>query len=200
MAGDPNPRADSERRSRLPLLGLALVAALLVVAGVGVALVNRSPAPKPAVSGKSTTIDGLASYTGLGSEHVKGAVKYEQSPPVGGDHSPVWENCGWYDAVVPNEQAVHSMEHGAVWVTYDPALGEADKAALKHELSGTDYVVASPYPGLPGPVVASAWGKQVVLDSATDPRLAAFVKAFAGTDNAPEMDASCTDGAGTPTG
>ena len=54
--------------------------------------------------------------------HVAGPVAYSVTPPVGGDHSPVWLNCGVYDRPVPNERAVHDLEHGAVWVTYRPSL------------------------------------------------------------------------------
>ncbi|HET9972943.1 MAG TPA: DUF3105 domain-containing protein [Streptosporangiaceae bacterium] len=34
-------------------------------------------------------------------------------------------NCGIYDQPVPNERAVHNMEHGAIWITYQPSLPQA---------------------------------------------------------------------------
>ncbi|MDO5867008.1 MULTISPECIES: DUF3105 domain-containing protein [Paenarthrobacter] len=42
-------------------------------------------------------IEGVTSYAGLSRNHVQTAVTYPQHPGVGGDHSPVWTNCGAYD-------------------------------------------------------------------------------------------------------
>src|SRR5215212_3432936 len=70
---------------------------------------------------------GTKTYTDLPRSHVDGPVEYPQTPPVGGNHSPVWQNCHYYDTSVPNERAVHSLEHGAVWITYSPDTSAADR-------------------------------------------------------------------------
>lgn len=142
--------------------------------------------------GNTPSLDAVQSFE-VKSNHVDTPVKYAQSPPVGGDHSPVWLNCGIYDKPVPNENAVHSLEHGAVWVTYQPTLAAAQVATLRDALPST-YTILSPYEGLSSPVVASAWGKQLTLDSADDPRLAAFVKQYRQGPQTPEPGASCTGG------
>lgn len=131
--------------------------------------------------------------------HVTGRVDYPQTPPVGGDHNQVWLNCGAYDVPVPSEMAVHAMEHGAVWITYQPDLPEAEVETLDEKADQT-YVVVSPWDGddLPSPVVASAWGVQLQLDSADDPGLDAFLDAYREADSAPEPGAPCTGGAGDP--
>jgi len=51
-----------------------------------------------------------------------GQVTYSVTPPVGGTHNATWMNCGIYDKPVANERAVHNLEHGAVWITYQPSL------------------------------------------------------------------------------
>ena len=101
----------------------------------------------------------VRSYSNLSRDHTKQPVDYPQSPPVGGPHNPIWQNCGFYSKPVRNENAVHSMEHGAVWITYSPDLPNDQVEKIK-SLTQKSYVLASPYPGLPAPVVASAWGKQ----------------------------------------
>jgi hypothetical protein len=133
-----------------------------------------------------------------GRDHTEKPVTYPQAPPVGGAHSAVWQNCGWYDTTVKNENAVHSMEHAAAWITYSPDLTSDQKAKLKSELAGRTYVVASQYPGLPAPVVASAWGAQVQLTGVDDPRLSQFLTAYANSPKPPEPGGECTGGAGTP--
>jgi hypothetical protein len=60
---------------------------------------------------------------------------------------------------VRNETAVHSMEHGAVWITCRPGLPTEQVDKLRELATSKTYVLASPYPDLPAPVVASAWGK-----------------------------------------
>jgi hypothetical protein len=142
-------------------------------------------------------IDGVEDFGDPKHDHVKGPVTYPQTPPVGGPHNSVWLACGVYDEPVPNEHAVHSMEHRAVWVTYRPDLSAADVDTV-HRLQALKpaFVLISPYPGLPSAVVASAWGKQLKVDRADDPRLAEFVKAYAGaTGGGVEATATCAPGA-----
>lgn len=140
-----------------------------------------------------TEPDGVTSYEVEAGVHVTTPVDYPQTPPVGGKHNPVWLNCGIYDSPVPNENAVHSMEHGAVWVTYAADLAETEVAELRALMPST-YGILSPMDGLPAPVVATAWGKQLTLDGTDDPRLQQFISAFANSPTAPEAGASCTGG------
>jgi hypothetical protein len=147
--------------------------------------------------GGSTAPNGVTSYPNLSQKHTEAPVNYPQSPPVGGPHNPVWQNCGFYSKPVRNEHAVHSLEHGAVWITYRPDLPKEQVDTIRN-LASQSYVLASPYPGLPSPVVASAWGKQLKLDSANDPRLEQFVSAYRQGPQTPEPGAPCTGGVGSP--
>ena len=130
--------------------------------------------------------------------HVEGAVDYGRLPPVGGDHSAVWQNCGFYATPVPNERAVHSLEHGAVWITYRPDIPEQAAAELRSLAKDRGHVLVSPEPGNPTPVVATAWGRQLQLHRVDDPRLEQFILAFRSGSNAPERGGPCEGGAGEP--
>jgi hypothetical protein len=185
----------SERRHRRIRIAAIGAVSLAVAGGLALAVVLGS-----GNGGGNTNIAGVKTYTGLSRNHVQGTVKYAQNPPVGGNHNPVWLNCGIYDKPVKNENAVHDMEHGAVWITYRPNLPTAQIATLTSQVKGKTYVDLSPYPGLPAPVVASAWGKQLKLNSASDPRLAKFISLYRQGPQTPEPGAVCTGGAGTPTG
>jgi predicted small secreted protein len=140
---------------------------------------------------------GVTSYSNLSRDHTKEPVDYPQSPPVGGPHNPIWQNCGFYSKPVRDENAVHSMEHGAVWITYSPDLPK-DRVEKIKSLTQKSYVLASPYPGLPAPLVASAWGKQLRLNSTNDPRLEQFVRAYRQGPQTPEPGAPCRGGVGSP--
>ena len=123
--------------------------------------------------------------------YVEGVVDYAQTPPAGGEHNQAWLNCGVYEQPVPNENAVHSLEHGAIWVTYDPELPAAELEALKSYLPST-YVVLSPFEGLDSPIVLSGWNSQLALDSADDERIPAFFEEYWKSQNVPEPGALCT--------
>jgi hypothetical protein len=139
---------------------------------------------------------GVQTFENLSRNHTTDPVSYQQSPPVGGDHNPVWQNCGFYDKPIRNENGVHSLEHGAVWITYQPDLPSEQVETLRKLAQSQDFILVSPYPDLPAPVVASAWGKQLQLDSADDPRLEQFVGAFKKGPQTPEPNAPCTGGTG----
>ncbi|PPF16153.1 hypothetical protein C5B92_12225 [Rathayibacter sp. AY1A4] len=141
-------------------------------------------------------IDGLQTFDN-DATHVAGAVDYPQTPPAGGPHNAVWMNCGVYDEPVPNENAVHDLEHGAVWATYDPELPQSEVDALIAAMPDT-YSVVSPYEGLESPIVLSAWDAQVAIDSPEDPRIDAFVERFWQSSSAPEPGAPCTGGIDAP--
>jgi Protein of unknown function (DUF3105) len=139
-------------------------------------------------------------YSGLSQTHVEGPITYRQTPPVGGDHNPVWLNCGAYDEPVPSVNAVHSMEHGAVWITYRPSLPAGEQETLRGLVTGNPYLVVSPWADdeLPSPVVLSAWGRQLGVDSASDPAVEAFIGEFEQGSQTPEPGAPCTGGVGEP--
>ncbi len=143
-------------------------------------------------------LDGLVTYDNLSRAHSEAPQQYAQTPPVGGTHSSVWQNCGIYDQPVRNENAVHSLEHGAVWLTYRPDLPPATIETLRSLARGHTHVLVSPYPDLPSPVVATAWGLQLPVNDAADPRLALFVSRYEEGPQTPEPGAVCTGGTGTP--
>ncbi len=125
-------------------------------------------------------------------KHVTGKVVYEHMPPVGGDHSSAWQECGYYDRLIVAERGVHSMEHGAVWITFRDGLGRDDRRRLRELAEGRRHVLVSRWDDkLPAPLVASAWGRQVKLRSAADPELQQFVDMFAGGPQAPEQGVPC---------
>ena len=185
-------------RRRKTVIVAASVTVLGLVGGGSWAAVGASDSGSS--SQDKVALTGLQTYSGLARDHVTGPVTYPQTPPVGGAHAGVWQNCGVYSAPVPNENAVHSLEHGAMWITYRPGLPAPQLAALLKDVSGEPYALVSPYPGLPSPIVASVWGVQLELDSASDPRLKSFVNTFKSGTQAPEPGGECTGGVGSPQG
>ncbi len=185
-------RRRQERRRRTIIA--SVVAGVVVIAVVAIALVANRPGNNPTTAGYGK----VTTFGGLSRNHISSAVRYPQNPPVGGDHNPVWQNCGYYAQPVRNENAVHSLEHGAVWITYQPNLPKAQVDVLANMARSQQFVLVSPYPGLPAPVVASGWGVQEWFHNANDAGLTQFVSKYRQGPQTPEPGASCGNGTGTP--
>ncbi len=163
----------------------------LIVAGiVGVIALSSEPA--------SGIPDGTETVAVDGALHVEGEIHEDGEVPAGGEHNPIWLNCGYYDVEVDSEFAVHSLEHGAVWITYNPAIGESEVDRLRDRVSRDRKVIVSPVGGLEDPILLTAWANQLRLESAADDRIDQFINEFIGSSNAPEPGASCRGGVGTP--
>ncbi len=143
-------------------------------------------------------IEGIQTFDyAAGQEHVTTSVDYAESPPVGGPHAPPpdWADCTGtvYDVDIRHENAVHSLEHGAVWITYDPAaLSQADIDTLADLVENEAGRMMSPYEGLDSPISIQSWNHQLKVDSADDVRIKQFAD-FLTLNNefTPEPGASC---------
>lgn len=125
--------------------------------------------------------------------HVPGNVEYAEAPPMGGDHDAAPLVCGTYDEPVREENAVHSLEHGAIWVTYDPE--QVDETAIRRfELALSDKAIISPYDDLPAPVVVTAWNRQLQLSGWDDGGFHDFVAEYRDGHTSPEPNVPCDYG------
>lgn len=139
-------------------------------------------------------IAGVKTFSKLSRQHVDKPVAYPQSPGVGGDHASAWTNCGVYTTPIDGKRGVHSLEHGAVWISYKPGLAPSNVTALTGLAKGKPYVLLSPNSGQRNPIVLSAWGNQLGVENAQDPRIPTFVKAYAQGPQTPEPGAACSGG------
>ncbi|WP_328353937.1 DUF3105 domain-containing protein [Streptomyces sp. NBC_00445] len=172
----------------------------VIVAGVvagGWYLVDRAQGEKAAEEAAAAKpVAGEKSFKDLSQKHVNTPVDYKMSPGVGGDHNQAWMNCNGdvYDKEIGETNAVHSLEHGAVWITYTDKAADNDVSTLKDRVTKTPYTLMSPFADQSSPIVLSAWGKQLSVDSATDPRVEKFLDKYVQGAQTPEPGAACTGG------
>lgn len=165
----------------------------------------RSAAPLPAPAAPGTAdgapegVEGVVVVPITSNEHVRHDVDYPTAPPAGGPHLGIWLNCGFYTVPVLDELAVHSLEHGAVWVTYRSEVDGAILTALQALALQSSHLLVSPYEAQAAPLVLSAWGRQLALDSLEDPRFDQFLDVYLfDGPTAPEPGASCSGAVGVP--
>ncbi|HEU0238945.1 MAG TPA: DUF3105 domain-containing protein [Micromonosporaceae bacterium] len=172
--------AKTRNWSRISLVTGAIVVFLVIVGYGGYAIYENGLTFEQ----RADKISGVVDYRKkdpamLTRNHVTGVVNYKVSPPVGGDHNPNYQRCAAdvYNAPIANENAVHALEHGSVWITYRPGLPASQIAQLTAEVKKySDFILMSPYPGLSSPISLQAWGFQLKVNSASDSRIDKFVQ------------------------
>ena len=189
-----------DRRNRILTIGVSTVVVLALVGFGGYVLKDQADKKEQKEAAAKAPIKDEKSWDAkkLGRNHVTNAVTYPMKPPVGGDHDQVWMNCDGdvYQQKIAERNAVHSLEHGAVWVTYSKKATEADVKKLAEKVGKTPYSLMSPVDDQAGAIMLSAWGKQVTVDGASDPRVDAFFTKYVQGPQTPEPGAACTGGLG----
>ncbi|MGY1722402.1 DUF3105 domain-containing protein [Blastococcus sp. SYSU DS0533] len=176
------------------LIAAAIAVVVFAAAVIGYAVVQVREADALRVD----SIDEIAdarTYEYEGGLHDDGPIEYTESPPVGGQHANLWADCTGtvYDVDIRHENAVHSLEHGAVWVTYNPdEVSDADVETLAGLVEGVSGRMLSPYEGLDSPISLQSWGHQLKVDSADDERIKQFADLMTyKADSFPEPGATC---------
>ncbi|WP_329245411.1 DUF3105 domain-containing protein [Streptomyces pseudovenezuelae] len=193
-------RAERARERRNRILTITVSTVIVVgLAGWGAYAINnanekeeqKAAAEKKPVSGEKTW-----DSKKLGRNHVAEPVKYPMQPPVGGNHNQAWMTCDGtvYTKAIANENAVHSLEHGAVWITYNDKAADADVKTLTDKVSKTPYTLMSPDKNQSGTITLSAWGHQLTVEKASDARVEQFLTKYVQGAQTPEPGAACTGG------
>lgn len=129
-----------------------------------------------------------------GREHiVQGSTDhppYNSNPPTSGPHWPNPAECKVYDEPVPDEAAIHSLEHGAIWITYK----DKDDKEIAEKLSNIvekdpAKVLLSPRPENDSKIALASWTRLLKLEKFDESQISAFIKS--NRNNAPEPFATC---------
>jgi hypothetical protein len=199
----PSKSIVNQRQTPWTMIVTTFVIAAFAIGIVWYAVANRdsssgssdNPYTQPMLAAVKS-IDGVTYKKEPDHTHKEGVIKYDSTPPVGGNHSQYWADCSGtvYKDAIANENAVHMLEHGAIWVTYNAkTLPAAQLTTLQKMVQGVDRMALSPYPDLKTPISLQAWGYQLFVDSADDPRIPEFVNALRYNPKiTPEYGASCS--------
>ncbi|AXK34399.1 DUF3105 domain-containing protein [Streptomyces armeniacus] len=187
-------RAEAARDRRNKILAISAATVILAATiGGGWYLFSAAEEEEQA---KTAPMEGEKTWDKLGRDHVEKDVDYPMTPAVGGEHSPVWANCDSevYTKELKEENAVHSLEHGAVWISYNDKASRNDVKALTERVEKTSYTFISPNARQSSPITLSAWGHQLTVKKASDPRVGKFVEKYVQGEQTPEPGAACTGG------
>lgn len=197
---------------RVPILVWFIVPTLIVLA-VGVWFFTMNPAvlgektdsDKPLAV--SNPVEGTQEFEIVGRTHIASGTAgsgYNSNPPASGNHWGSPAENGVHDKQLPDEQLIHNLEHGYVWISYRPVgeLAEATTEAntvpgasdevideLKKIVEADDWkVVLGPREKNDSMIALVAWGRVLKLDSPDYDKVKEFVKTYRnrGPEKTPE--------------
>ncbi|MSU56049.1 MAG: DUF3105 domain-containing protein [Candidatus Taylorbacteria bacterium] len=103
-----------------------VVIAVLGFSGWGIARMVQSSGPQ--------SPDFSTAYPAQSRDHIEVGTEhpaYNSNPPSGGQHYILTAKKQFYTEPIPDENAIHNLEHGDIWITYHPRVSESVKNELK---------------------------------------------------------------------
>ncbi|WP_058993945.1 DUF3105 domain-containing protein [Haloarcula sp. CBA1127] len=140
-------------------------------------------------TGDSDRLAGVEQFPDRGANHVEdgSAIDYQRFPPLSGTHYASTEDAGFYEATPLLGSLVHTLEHGAVIVYYDPAEISPEARQSLREFSSVHTgtwrsVVAVPNPNDDprATYVVTAWQHELTMDSYDAETVHAFLSEYLG--------------------
>jgi hypothetical protein len=114
-------------------------------------------------------------------DHVTGDAQLmipDGRPPVNGPHFATPQAPGAYDGPIPDGNAIHSLEHGIIWITYDPEQVDQNVINELKDLRDDHRrdVILSPRPANSAPIAAASWGRLLQQDTLDRGELDRFIE------------------------
>lgn len=155
-------RAENEKiarstKMRMSLSRYVIGVAVILLIGYGLFLLAKAAGPKGEDFSVSHEIQGRE-HIANGSEHPP----YNSNPPSSGWHYVEPARGGFYRNPIPDENVIHSLEHGDIWISYRKYISEEAKSILE-EFAG-QYVVVSPREENEADISLVSWGRTDSFD------------------------------------
>lgn len=129
------------------------------LAGAGWWFVREVKERIPAVEDQSVAYPDLGrDHIPVGSEHPA----YNSNPPSSGWHYAETAKLGFYDVDEPapaDENLIHNLEHGEIWIAYRPSISDAYRERLRQEFGSEPLVIITPRAVNDTDIALVAWGR-----------------------------------------
>ena len=118
-----------------------------------------------------------------GQEHITAVsgFLYNSNPPTSGPHFPQPAEWGAYKEELADENLIHSLEHGGIWISYKSEISEEIRKKLEafYEKYGRKIVIA-PRSKNDSDIALAAWNRLDKFSVAeySAERVEKFIKAF----------------------
>jgi len=142
---------------------------VVIITGYGLTLlVRQDKQPRP---GEAFAIQGQE-HIAVGASHPE----YNSNPPTSGWHYGQPANWGVYQSELPDEQVLHNLEHGGIWISYKD-IDDTAKTALEKIAKSNSKVIVTPRSKNDAPIVLASWGRLQKLQTLDKQAILAFIEA-----------------------
>lgn len=154
------------------IIGSTGVLVVILIGIAGMYAVKEAKNNKPIPVGEDVAI--LSSqHIQVGQEH--GA--YNSNPPTSGDHYEESIPDGFYDKEMPDEALIHNLEHGYIWISYQPdKISPQDLSSLKEITKPYSKIVITPRSKNDTVLAVAGWGKLEKLEGVDKKKIISFIK------------------------
>lgn len=159
-----------------------IVGIVIVVFGIAVVLFIQDAKSRKLIVGNDagSTVQVGQEIPNQGQEHIKDGTPHEpynSNPPTSGPHYTQPVEWGVYSEPVVDERAVHSLEHGGIWISYkdidEPTIDLLKKIAKANGGS----VIMSPRPNGEAKIALASWTRLEKLEGYDEAKILEFIKA-----------------------
>lgn len=115
----------------------------------------------------------------LGKEHISTGAShppYNSNPPTSGWHYAEPAPWGMHRNELPDEQLIHNLEHGGIWISYT-GIDDATKSTLEKIATSQLKVVIEPRAKNDAPIILASWGRLLKLERFDEQVVLDFIKA-----------------------
>lgn len=171
--------------ARVPILVWFLLPTLVIVS-VGIIFISKSNIGKAEDTSKpvpvSKNVPGTQEFAIVGREHIESGTpggNYNSDPPTSGPHWNGPANKGVYDKEFPDEQLIHNLEHGYIWISYKPGVGDDVINKLKAIVEKNDWkIVMEPREKDDAKIILAAWGRLLKMDDLNENTVRDFINTY----------------------
>jgi hypothetical protein len=160
---------------------IIIIAVALVIIGLGVILAMQDNKNRRLIAEEDQTLAAVGqelpdegrAHIAVGAAHEP----YHSNPPTSGPHYAQAADWGIYPDPLPDEQVVHNLEHGGIWISYKDidADTKAKLEAIAKANSGS--VIMTPRPQNDARIVLASWTRLEKLGSYDEGKILEFIRA-----------------------
>lgn len=119
-------------------------------------------------------------FSNLGQTHINSGEEhgsYNSNPPTSGGHLAQPAKWGVYQNELPDEQLIHNLEHGGIWISYKD-IDQETKAKLETiGKANPGSVIVTPRAANDAPIALAAWTRLEKLQTYDETKILEFIRA-----------------------
>jgi len=159
LAAKESSKKSGVRERQIKRFGIyAVVLAVVAAAGFGLFVLIQTADPEGEDLSQRFPIQGR-DHIGVGSIHSP----YNSNPPSSGPHYAQTASTRFYEEqeLVADENLIHNLEHGDIWISYHPTVAQEIKDELKG-FEASRVIITSREANITD-IALAAWGRVDVL-------------------------------------